>query len=49
MSYLKHMPADSDTGRVDNSQMMAAEFIQEEKQYGNMAVTDQLFTGEWTK
>lgn len=49
MSYLKHMPADSDTGRVDNSQMMAVEFIQEEKQYGNMAVTDQLFTGEWTK
>lgn len=49
MSYLKHMPADSDTGRVDNSQMMAVEFIQEDKQYGNMAVTDQLFTGEWTK
>ena len=49
MSYLKHMPADSDTGRVDNSQMMAVEFIQEEQQYGNMVVTDQLFTGEWTK
>ena len=49
MSYLKHMPANSDTGRVDNSQMMAVEFIQEDKQYGNMAVTDQLFTGEWTK
>ena len=49
MSYLKHMPANSDTGRVDNSQMMAAEFIQEEEQYGNMVVTDQLFTGEWTK
>ena len=49
MSYLKHMPAGSDTGRVDNSQMMAVEFIQEEKQYGNMVVTDQLFTGEWTK
>nr|WP_315317763.1 hypothetical protein [Schaalia odontolytica] len=48
MSYLKHMPAGSDTGRVDNSQMMAVEFIQEEKQYGNMVVTDQLFTGEWT-
>lgn len=29
--------------------MTALEFIQEEKQYGNMAVTDQLFTGEWTK
>lgn len=49
MSYLKHMPADSDTARVDNSQMMAVEFIQEEQQYGNMVVTDQLFTGEWTK
>ena len=49
MGYLKHMPADSDTGRVDNSQMMAAEFIQEEEQYGNMVVTDQLFTGAWTR
>ncbi len=48
MSYLKHMPADSATGRVDNSQMMAAEFIQEEEQYGNMVVTDQLFTGKWS-
>ena len=49
VSYLKHMPADSNTGRVDNSQMMAAEFIQEEEQYGNMVVTDQLFTGAWTR
>ena len=49
MSYLKHMPTDSDTGRVDNSQMMAVEFIQEDQQYGNTVVTDQLFTGEWTR
>mgnify|MGYP000847914809 FL=1 len=36
-------------GRNGVSHMTALEFIQEEEQYGNMAVTDQLFTGEWTK
>ena len=29
--------------------MRAIEYITEETTYGNMAVTDQLFTGEWKK
>ena len=51
----KHVPAspdkkpDQSSGGTGASHMTALEFIQEEEQYGNMAVTDQLFTGEWTK
>ena len=32
-----------------NTDMSALEFIQEEDEYGNTVVVDQLFTGEWAK
>lgn len=38
---------EQDEQHVATKPMTAVEFIQEEDKYGNMVVTDQLFTGEW--
>lgn len=48
VAYMQHDPQ---RGPIDEdakpSSMSAIEFITEEPTYGNMAVTDQLFTGKW--
>lgn len=38
---------EEDQAQAATKPMTAVEFIQEEDKFGNMVVTDQLFTGEW--
>lgn len=50
VTYMQHDPRRGPlTEGAKPTTMRAIEYITEETTYGNMAVTDQLFTGEWTR
>lgn len=50
VTYMQHDPRRGPlTEGAKPTTMSAIEYITEETTYGNMAVTDQLFTGEWKK
>ena len=50
VTYMQHDPRRGPlTEGAKPTTMRAIEYITEETTYGNMAVTDQLFTGEWKK
>lgn len=50
VTYMQHDPRRGPlTEGAKPTTMRAIEYITEETTYGNMAVTDQLFTGEWQK
>lgn len=50
ITYMQHDPRRSPLEEDAKPPMMhAIEFITEESTYGNTTVTDQLFTGEWTR
>lgn len=49
VTYMQHDPRRGSLAKdVTPEPMSAIEFITEEPEYGNMAVTDQLFTGKWS-
>ena len=49
VTYMQHDPRRGSLAKDATPEPMSAiEFITEEPEYGNMAVTDQLFTGEWS-
>mgnify|MGYP001738601543 FL=1 len=49
VTYMQHDPQRGSLAKdVTPEPMSAIEFITEEPEYGNMAVTDQLFTGKWS-